>query len=177
MFRSTCQSSPEPFRIGQYLLHYRGYGGSSGSPSESTLFADALTLFDQVHGQHQNIAVMGRSLGSGIAVYVASLREVARLVLITPFDSLQDVAASHFPYLPVHWILRDKFESWRYAPQVTAPTLIVAAESDEIIPRASTELLGTRFRNGVVSYVTIPGASHNSISESPDYLPILKKGL
>src|SRR5260370_41081884 len=62
-----------------YLLHYRGYGGSSGRPSEGALFADALTLFDQVHSKHPDVDVVGRSLGSGIAVYVASLRPVTRL--------------------------------------------------------------------------------------------------
>jgi pimeloyl-ACP methyl ester carboxylesterase len=157
-----------------YLLHYRGYGGSSGSPSEKALFADALELFDRVHAQHPNIVVVGRSLGTGVAVRVASLRPVARLVLVTPFDSLGDIAAQHYPYLPVRWLLRDKFDSWRYAPQVTAPTRIIEAENDEIVPRESTELLRTRFRNGIVSFVVVSGAGHNTISNSPDYLPLLK---
>jgi pimeloyl-ACP methyl ester carboxylesterase len=104
-----------------YLLHYRGYGGSSGTPSEKALFADALTLFDEVRTKHSSVDVVGRSLGSGVAVYVASLRPVARLVLVTPFDSLEGLAALRFPYVPVKWLLRDKFESWRFAPQVTAP--------------------------------------------------------
>ena len=117
-----------------YLLHYPGYGGSSGSPSESAIFADALALFDRVHAEHPNIVVVGRSLGSGVAVRVASLRPVTRLVLVTPYDSLAGVAAQHYPYLPVRWLLRDKFESWRYAAQVTAPTRIIVAEQDEVVP-------------------------------------------
>lgn len=157
-----------------YLLHYPGYGGSSGSPSEQAIFADALALFDRVHAQHQNIVVVGRSLGSGVAIYVASLRPVARLVLVTPYDSLQDVAAQNYPYLPVRWLLRDKFESWRYAPQVVAPTRIIVAEQDEVIPRASTDRLRTRFKNGIVSYVVVAGAGHNTISDSADYLSLLK---
>lgn len=115
-----------------YLLHYRGYGGSSGKPSEGALFADALTLFDEVHPKHPDIDVVGRSLGSGIAVYVASKRPVARLVLVTPYDSLEDLATRQFPYLPAKWILLDKYESSRFAPQVSAPTLIMAADRDEI---------------------------------------------
>jgi pimeloyl-ACP methyl ester carboxylesterase len=157
-----------------YLLHYPGYGGSSGSPSEQALFADALALFDRVHAQHQNIVVVGRSLGSGVAIRVASLRPVARLVLVTPYDSLQDVAAQNYPYVPVRWLLRDKFESWRYAPLVVAPTRIIVAEQDEVIPRASTERLRTRFKNGSVSYVVVAGVGHNTISDSPDYLSLLK---
>lgn len=156
-----------------YLLHYRGYGGSAGSPSEKALIADALALFDQVRDQHTNIVVVGRSIGTGIAVHVASVRPVARLVLVTPFYSLGDVAARHYAYLPVRWLLRDKFDSWGYAPQVTAPTRIIAAENDEVVPRASTELLRTRFKNGIASYVVVPGVGHNTISDSPDYWSLL----
>jgi hypothetical protein len=157
-----------------YLLHYPGYGGSSGSPSEQAIFADALALFDQVHAQHPNIVLVGRSLGSGVAVRVASLRAVARLVLVTPYDSLADIAARNYPYLPVRWILRDKFESWRYAPLVTSPTRIIVAEQDEVIPRASTDKLRTRFKEGLVSYVVVPDAGHNTIQDSPVYLHLLQ---
>jgi pimeloyl-ACP methyl ester carboxylesterase len=157
-----------------YLLHYRGYGGSSGKPSEAALFADALVLFDRAHTDHRNIVVVGRSLGSGVAIHLASLRPVARLVLVTPFDSLQDLAAQQFPFFPVRWLLLDKFESWRYAEQVTAPTLIVAAEHDEVIPRTSTEALYKRFRTGVASFEVVAGTNHNTVSESPDYVPLLQ---
>jgi len=157
-----------------YLLHYRGYGGSTGKPSEGALFADALTLFDEVHSEHPQITVVGRSLGSGIAVYLASLRPVSRLVLVTPYDSLQELAALQFPYLPVKWLLLDKFESWRFAPHVTAPTLIITAENDEVIPRANSELLQSRFKSGVTSFKTVAGAGHNTISESADYMDLLQ---
>ena len=156
-----------------YLMHYRGYGGSSGNPSEAALIADALALFDKVYTDHQNIVVVGRSLGSGVAVHLASLRPVARLVLVTPYDSLQELAAQQFPYFPVRWMLLDKFESWRYAERITVPTLVVAAEHDEVIPRANTEALYKRFRAGVASFKVIAGTSHNTISESPEYMRLL----
>ncbi len=157
-----------------YLLHYRGYGGSSGTPTESSLFADALTLFDEVQTQHPDIEVIGRSLGSGIAVYVASRRPVARLVLVTPYDSLVDVAASHYPWFPVGLLMRDRFESWKYAPRVDAPVLIIAAEYDEVVPRASTEMLRSRFMRGRASIVVLAGTGHNTISDSPGYIGLLK---
>lgn len=157
-----------------YLLNYRGFGGSSGSPSEAALFADALALYDRIRKDHQDIVLVGRSLGSGVAVYLASHRPVARLVLVTPYDSLEDVAARHYPFFPVRWLLLDKFESSKYAKQVTAPTLVIAAEHDEIIPRASTRALVTRFRDGVATLKVIPGAGHNTISEMPEYIPLLK---
>ncbi len=156
-----------------YLLHYRGYGGSAGKPSEQALFSDARMLYDQVHAQHPNVVIVGRSLGTGIAVKLASERPVARLVLITPYDSLADAAAQQYPILPVRLLLRDKFDSWKYAPLVTAPTNIIAAGDDEIIPRASTERLRTRFKPGIATYIVIPGVGHNTISDSADYLRLI----
>jgi uncharacterized protein len=157
-----------------YLLHYRGYGGSSGKPSEAALFADAIALFDKVHMRHQSIIVVGRSLGSGVAVYLASQRPVSRLVLVTPYDSIQALAAQKFPYFPVPWLLVDKFESWKYAKFVNAPTLFIAAEHDEVIPKASTESLLAQFRAGVASIKVVPDTSHNTISDSFEYSALLK---
>jgi pimeloyl-ACP methyl ester carboxylesterase len=156
-----------------YLLHYPGYGGSSGSPSQQAIFADALALYNRVHSEHPNIVVIGRSLGSGVAVWIASQHPVSRLVLITPYDSLADAAAHQYPLLPVRWLLRDKFESWRYAPQVTAPTRLIVAENDELIPRSSSDRLRTRFKNAPVSYVVVPGAGHNTIQDNADYWTLL----
>jgi pimeloyl-ACP methyl ester carboxylesterase len=160
-----------------YLLHYRSYGGSSGTPSEESIQRDATALFDQVYAEHPRTAVIGRSLGSGVAVRLASRRPVSRLILVTPYDSFQEIAASHYPHMPVKWLLRDKYESWRYAPRVTAPTLLIMAEHDEIIPRASTERLYTRFARGVATLRVIPEAGHNTISASPQYLERIREAL
>ncbi|HVY06271.1 MAG TPA: alpha/beta fold hydrolase [Burkholderiales bacterium] len=156
-----------------YLLHYRGYGGSSGSPTEDALFADALALFDKVHADHAKVTAIGRSLGSGVAIYLATRRPVAGLVLVTPYDSIQEIAARRFPYFPVRWLLRDKFESWKFAPEITVPTLILAAAHDEVIPGASTEALLARFRPGLATCHVLPGTGHNDISASPEYLGLL----
>lgn len=159
-----------------YLLHYPGFGGSTGTPTEKGIVDAAFALFDRVHSLHSNVIVIGRSLGSGVAVQVAAQRPVARLILVTPYDSLADAAARQYPFLPVRLLLRDKYESWRFAPRVTAPTLILAAANDEIIPRSSTDRLRTRFHSGLVRYVVVPGVGHNTISDSPDYLALLKGG-
>lgn len=157
-----------------YLLHYRGYGGSTGTPSEAAIVADALALFDLAQRAHRDVLVIGRSLGSGVAVRVASLRPVAGVVLVTPYDSIQELAAARYGYFPVRWLLRDKFESWKYAPAVTAPTLLLAAENDEVIPRASTELLLSRFKPGVAAMKVVASTGHNSISEHADYAALLR---
>lgn len=158
-----------------YLLHYRGYGGSAGKPTQADLFADALALFDKLHAEHADVLVIGRSLGSGVAVHVASHRPATRLVLVTPYDSIAGLAAQQFPIFPVRWLLTDTFESWRDAPQVTVPTTLVAAQNDEMIPRASSELLLSRFKPGIARYVEIPDTGHNTISDSPAYPPALVK--
>jgi pimeloyl-ACP methyl ester carboxylesterase len=160
-----------------YLLHYRGYGGSSGKASEEMLGVDAEILFDKVHAEHPNIAVVGRSLGTGVAIRLASQRPVSRLVLVTPYDSIQEIAAQQFPYFPVRWLLKDKFESWRYAPKIRIPTLLIAAEFDEVIPRANTERLNAAFTRDVTSLVIIPGVGHNTISNTVQYLDAMRAAL
>jgi uncharacterized protein len=157
-----------------YLMHYRGYGGSAGKPSEAALVADALALFDKVRTEHSHITVIGRSLGSGVAVQLAAQRPVARLVLVTPYNSLLELGAQQFPFLPVHWLMRDRFESWRHAPQVKAPTNLVVAEHDEVIPRRSSDALARTFGAGVASFRLLTGTSHNTISGHPSYLAALK---
>jgi uncharacterized protein len=158
-----------------YAMNYRGYGGSTGKPSEAALIADALLLFDRVHADHPRVIVIGRSLGSGVAIHIASERPVERLILITPYDSLLNVAATQFRYFPLSWLMIDKFESWRYAPQITAPALLIAAQNDEVIPLTSTEALYQHLPQSLAKLTIIPRVSHNSISESHEYIPLLRE--
>jgi pimeloyl-ACP methyl ester carboxylesterase len=157
-----------------YMLHYRGYGGSTGKPSEAALHSDALALFDQVRRDHPDIALVGRSLGSGVAARLASERPASRLVLVTPYDSIEEIAARQFPFFPIRWLLTDKFESWRYAPAIRVPTLLLQAEHDEVIPGVSTERLHAAFAHGIASRIVIRGAGHNTISDSPQYLASIR---
>ncbi|RON66977.1 hypothetical protein BK669_02360 [Pseudomonas fluorescens] len=153
-----------------YFLHYRGFGGSGGSPSEEAIAKDAQALFDQVYASHPQIAVVGRSLGSGVAVRLASQRPVQQLILVTPYNSLEEIAEQHYPWLPVKWLLRDRFESGRYAAHIRVPTLLLAASDDEVIARASTERLLDSFPKGVAVLKVVPDSGHNSISERREYL-------
>jgi pimeloyl-ACP methyl ester carboxylesterase len=121
--------------------------------------------------------VVGRSLGSGVAVRLASARPASRLLLITPYNSLEELAARQFRWFPVHWLLQDKFESWRYASHITVPTRLIAAEHDEVIPGASTQRLYGHFAQGVASMQVIKSTGHNSISDSPEYFKALGDGL
>ncbi|MEE2002872.1 alpha/beta hydrolase [Alkalimonas sp. MEB108] len=144
-----------------YLMHYRGYGGSEGRPSEQALVSDALALFDAVATEHSDIVVIGRSLGSGVAVQLAAQRPVQQLVLITPFDSLAKLAQQQFPVVPVHWLLKDRYESAHYASHIDTPTLLLVAEQDEIIGWARSEALYQAFPSGSVRMLSFAG-NHNS---------------
>lgn len=84
-----------------YLMHYRGYGGSTGQPTEKDNVADANGLLQQVRAVHREIALVGRSLGSGVAVQAARRVDASRLVLITPYDSIVELAAQMHPFVPV----------------------------------------------------------------------------
>lgn len=156
-----------------YAMHYRGYGGSTGSPSERALVSDAKALYDLATGTHPHITIIGRSLGSGIAIEVAATTHPERLVLVTPYASIVDLGAKRFPLLPIRWLMRDRYESWRYAERLHVPTTLVIAGDDRVIPNASSERLARSFPLGVATVVRIPEAGHNDISDFPQYLEAL----
>jgi uncharacterized protein len=154
-----------------YLPHYRGYGGSTGKPSEASLYADALALYAFLHERHGaqlQLTVVGRSLGSGVAVYLASQRSVKRLVLITPYDSIANVAAGHYPFMPIQWLIKHRFDAAMFAPAIKTPTLILQAEQDFVIPPHHSTTLALAFPNKP-DYRVLAGTDHASISSHPDY--------
>ena len=155
-----------------YAMHYRGYGGSTGTPSEQALVADAKRLFELVAKDHPGVVVVGRSLGSGIAIQVAANR-VKRLVLVTPYDSIVGLAANRFRFFPVRWLLRDRYESWRYAPRIGVPTTIVIAGRDQVVPNDSSRQLAGRFPPGIANVVVFPDADHNDVSGFTAYAEAL----
>lgn len=128
-----------------YLLAYRGYGASEGSPSEAALKGDALALYDAVVSEHAAVDALGRSVGTGVALHVAAQRPLGRLALITPYDSMVAVAGGHYPMFPVSWLLRERFEAAVDAARVHVPTLLLLARQDEIIPPAHGEALARAF--------------------------------
>jgi len=152
------------------LLDYRGYGASEGAPSESALVADARMLFDHVQetveGERGPMFAFGRSLGSGVAVALAASRPLAGVMLVTPFDSAVAVAKRYYPYLPVDWILKHRFESIVHAPRMRIPLLCVIAERDDVIPPAHGERLYAAW-GGPKRKLLLPGAGHND-GDGPD---------
>ena len=148
-----------------YLVNYRGYGGSSGSPDEQALYSDALAIYDQIKSKYQNVSVIGRSLGTGIATYIASKRNIEKMILITPFDSIENIAGSQYPMFPISFLLKDKFDSAGRVNEISAATLIVLAEHDKVIPLKNSMRLIDTFPASQISVITIRSSGHNSISE------------
>jgi hypothetical protein len=160
-----------------YLMHYRGYGQSTGEPGEAALHADARVLYEHVRREHTEIKLIGRSLGSGVAARLASEQAVARLALVTPYDSIENVAVDLYPWLPVRWLIRDRFDSAAVAGRISAPTTLIAAEHDTLIRPERTVQLATHFQPGVARSVVVPGAHHNDIGAHPAYERALEEAL
>ncbi len=156
-----------------YLVNYRGFGGSTGSPTEAGLYKDALAVFDEIRSRYTEISVIGRSLGSGVATYLATARDIDNLILVTPFDSLENIAKKAMPILPVSLLLKDKFDSVGRVADITAPVLVVIAENDDIIPRQRSDALVAAFPKSQVSVEIIPDTAHNTVSLSPHYTSVL----
>ena len=157
-----------------YGLHYRGYAGSSGEPSEEALRSDAAAWLAQLRQRHPHITLIGRSLGSGVAVRLASEQPVDRMVLVTPYDSILEVAAGHYPWLPTRWLLRDRFEAWKDAARVRTPTLLLVAANDTVIPPARGQALYRHFLPGVAQLHTLAGTDHGNIVGHPDFMRLLQ---
>ncbi|MEH6469805.1 MAG: alpha/beta fold hydrolase [Halopseudomonas sp.] len=154
------------------LINYRGYGESGGKPSEVILKQDAIWLLDRISEQQsiplQRVFVMGRSLGSGVATYVAAERPVAGVILITAFDSFPALARSHYSWLPLAWLMKHRFESDQLAPQIEQPMLNLIAAQDKVVPPAHAHRLASRWQ-GPVTTQTFSEADHINITEQPGY--------
>jgi len=160
-----------------YLIPYRGYGNDSGTPTEKALYSDAMQIFQSVESKHDSISLMGRSLGSAIATYVAAHRQVDKLILVTPFDSIENVVKDIYWMFPVSWLLKDRYQSADRAKEITAKTYIFIAEEDRVITRVRTERLIAMFSDQLTEVVVVNGADHNTISQFPSYASGLNRVL
>ena len=159
-------------------FHYRGYRPSSGAPSAAALLEDAPLLYDQVaagQGERPVVAV-GFSVGSGVAAHLAAERELDGLILVTPFDSLVEVAARHYRWLPVRLLFRHDMEPAEALAGNRVPTAIFAGADDRLIPPARTDALRRAIPNLVYDR-TIPKAGHNDIYERSDFQLAMREAL
>lgn len=144
------------------LFDYRGYGGNPGQPSEDGTAADARAAQAWLAAQPgiEKIVYFGESLGGAVAVGLAVERPPAALILRSPFTSLPDVGAMHYPWLPVRWLLMDRYPSIDRIGSVHVPVMVIAGDRDDIVPEALSRRLYDA-ANEPKRYVLVPGAGHN----------------
>jgi len=170
----------------QFLLHvkelqgydvlafnYRGYGGSTGTPSEQALFEDALKIYD-TYAKGRKVVLIGRSLGSGVATYLASQRVVDGLVLVTPYDSILSIAKLKYPFFPIELLLQNKFESVNYIPLVKAKIAVIEVEHDTIIPHYHLEKLLEAMPSRPL-HVILTNTTHGNVLDNPTFTRTLQK--
>ena len=149
--------------IGIFMLSYRSYGGSTGSPSERANVADAKVAYEALIKDGvapEDIIPYGESLGSGVAVQLAAEKPVGGLILDAPYTSIVDVAAGAYPYLPVRWFIFDRYDTMRHLSGINAPLLVLHGEEDAVIPVAMGRAVYAAAK-GLKEIVTFPGAGHN----------------
>jgi fermentation-respiration switch protein FrsA (DUF1100 family) len=149
---------------GLVAVSFRGYAGSSGSPSQTGLLKDAEAAYAFAAQRYapERIVSWGYSLGTGPAVALAAKHRIAALILEAPYTSIADVAAAAFPFAPVRWFVRDPFPADRWIAEVTAPVLIMHGGRDTTIPIRFGEKLYA-FAREPKQMIRFPEAAHNDL--------------
>lgn len=152
--------------LGFLAVEYPGYGASPGSPSEAGIYAasDAALAWLRTQGVPPERTVLsGRSIGTGVAVELAKRGHGARVMLVSPYTSITEMAGLSFPFLPTRLLVKDRFDTLSKAPEVHLPVLIIHGEQDTLIPVEMGRRLGARFPQATVE--TVAGAGHNDVLE------------
>ena len=162
--------------LGVLLVGYRGYGGNPGTPGEAGLFADGRAALDYLAGKGvppASVVAFGESLGSGVAVRLASERAIGAVILEAPFTSAAEVGQRAYPFLPVRRLIRDRFDSLPLIHAIGAPLLIVHGERDRVVPADQGRRLlpaASEPKEGVF----LPEAGHNDTFEHGSMLVALE---
>lgn len=149
---------------GLVALSYRGYGGSSGSPTEAGLIADAVAAYAFATARYPpaRLVAWGESLGSGVVIALAAEQPVGRIVLESPFSSAVDVGAAAYWFVPVRWLMKDQFRSDLRVGRVTAPVLVMHGDRDQVVPFAQGERL-FELITAPKRFVRFSGLGHNEL--------------
>jgi len=157
---------------GVLAVSYRGYGGSTGSPSQSGLMLDGETAYQEARArgyEPHRIVLMGASLGTGVAIAIAGTHEAAALVLEAPYLSAVDVASRHYSLFPVRWLMRDQFRSNLVIHRIHMPVLMVHGDKDDVIPKDSAKQL-FELANEPKTFFSVPEGGHQ-VLELADVFP------
>ena len=181
-FRAHLAAALHERGYGVLLFDYRGYGGNPGAPTEAGLAADARAarafLLTRPEVATTRLVYFGESLGTGVAAGLAAEHRPAALVLRSPFTSMTDVGAWHYPWLPVRWLLRDRFDTAARIAGLGCPLLVIAGDRDTIVPYAQSRRLFEAAAEPK-RFVTIAGADHNdpALADGPDVIDAIDQFL
>ena len=150
---------------GVFAASYRGYRANPGTPSEVGLYRDARAAAAWLAAEGvdaDDLVIVGNSLGSGPAVELARAVQPRGLVLISPFASMTEVAAANARWLPVEWLMRDRYDNAAKLPEIAAPVLILHGARDTLIPLSQAQRLARLAQKGTL--VTVPHAGHELVA-------------
>jgi hypothetical protein len=152
------------------VFHYRGFGPSTGRPSEAALLADALTIYDTIVARigAARMYAIGISLGSAVAAYLSKERPLAGVLLVTPFDSVEAIAKESYFWVPVGLLLRHRFPSAAFMTGNATPVAVIAAAEDRVVKPRRTKALTDRLVN-LVFEATVQGVGHETLYQLPAY--------
>ena len=174
-FRARLAATLATHDVATLLFDYRGYGGNAGSPSEDGLARDARAarawITTRTDIDTSRVVFFGESLGAAVALRLATETPPFALVLRSPFTSMTDIGRHHYPFLPVRWMLRDRYPSLERAVGISCPTLVIAGDRDSIIPIEQSRRLYEAI-TAEKRLVVIAGADHNdeSLLDGPELI-------
>jgi fermentation-respiration switch protein FrsA (DUF1100 family) len=163
-YRAPLAAALHAHRLAVLLFDYRGFGENAGAPTEAGLAADARAARAYVLGRadvdRNRLVYLGESLGSAVAASLAAEHPPAALILRSPFVSMIELGQLHYPFLPVRWLLRDRFVSIDRISQVSCPVFVIAGEHDRIVPPEQSRRLYDAVRSAK-TFLMLPGVDHN----------------
>lgn len=169
----------DEFQVSIFAFDYRGYGRSEGKPAEKGIMEDAEAaqkwLAEKAGIKEQEIVLMGRSLGGGIALHLAAEKGAKGVVLQSTFTSLPDAAATHYPWAPIKLLMRNRYDSLARISRYSGPVFLSHGTADRIIPFSHGQTLFAA-ATGPKEFFEIPGGDHHD-AEPEDYIPALHKFL
>ena len=159
-----------------FMVDYRGFGKSTGTRTEAALHQDAQLAYNHLLRlfPENQIVVLGRSIGTGLAVPVAAQNKPKLLILETPFFNFKDVAKTHYPFLPVTILLKYNFQSDQWINKVSCPIYIFHGTADSIVPYSSGEKLAQLAGKDKAKLITIPNGDHNDLGNFRQYQQALQ---
>lgn len=178
-YRSTLIMAYLHQGYGVLLLTYRGFSGNPGSPSEEGLYKDARAAMQFLHAKGVSdrcIVLFGESLGGAVAIQMATEYDVGALILQAPFTSLGEIGQFHYPFLPVKWLIWDKFDSLAKVSRISAPVMIILGRNDNIIPPSFSQRLFEAIESPKMLH-SVPHKGHNDLDEPAAVIRFLHEHL